>query len=191
MRITALAMIVASQGGCAAAVIASAPTTPITADHLTDGARRIREPGWFDVEMPGNPTAALRPDRTSRGTFSFKQLKLQTTYALFEINYAEFVNDPDLVEIKRVVPNRYLTSPLPGVHPGPAHAVPIAGAEAEEISMNVDPGSEMNATPVAVTARVWLLWQGHRFYQLNCTAPDDQTAVCNRFFSSFHLAIQT
>jgi hypothetical protein len=167
--------------------IGAAPAGPIAADHLGDGARRIREPDWFGIDMPANPTSNLVPDTTRRGPFKFKQLKLQTPQALFEINYAEFVDVRDRVELMHTLPNRYLNDSSPGMHPGPMREINIANADAVEIAFQLDPHTEKNASDNELVARVQMIWHKFKFIQLQCAAVADQAALCDRFFASFKL----
>ncbi len=161
------------------------PTGLVAATHEGDHLV-MREPGWFSVELPGKPRLTIEPDLMPRGAFEFKRMGLQTNDVLLVVNYVEFADENVARDAEHSVVARYEKNAVAGVHASRLTPVRVDDVDGRELSATVDPNSETNGASYPVTTRARILRQGGRFYQLQCTTRPDQTAMCDRFFGSFH-----
>jgi hypothetical protein len=175
---------------CASQVNPRLPTGPLERAPSGDWTH-VHEPGWFGADLPAPPRESVRNDRYWKGAFQYKELLVDTSSqangALCSIRYLELVDREDAEKVAGFAAERYEHNPPAGVSVRSTSVVDAGGSPAKEIAMRLEPGSAMNAAPIAVATRVRLLISGPRLFQLECSAPADQPATCDRFFVAFHL----
>ena len=183
------AVVFALLAGCASTLSTKLPSSASFSSSATDGGwTRVAEAGWFAVDFPQPPHTQLVPDRGPRGTFTFKKLSLQTSDALYVVNYVEFANEADAEDVLRALHDRSATTTAKGARLRSTHDADVAGARGFDVVLDLDADSELNGSNAPAVAHSRTLLAKRRLYFLQFSAPtakptDDE----NRFFASFTL----
>jgi hypothetical protein len=178
-------------GGCTPAepamIRASAPAGPLAVGTPADGWATIREPGWFHAEFPGPPRASFEWDKTHQGKYRYKNLVAQAGGALLTVHYVEYLDPKDLEEARTTIHERFVR-PLPnGIHVVSTAPATLGSASGEQMLARVDPSSETNAAAIPLDERVVFVAKQGRVFQIQCAAPKQTYATCERFFASFEI----
>ncbi len=175
--------------GCAGTLSTKLPSATSLSTSATDGGwTRVTEAGWFAVDFPRPPETHLVPDRGPRGSFTFKKLSLQTSDALYVVNYVEFANEADARDVLDALRDRATTPRAKGARLRSTREADVAGARGFDVVLDLDADSELNGSNAPAVAHSRTLLAKQRLYFLQFSAPtakptDDE----NRFFASFAL----
>jgi hypothetical protein len=174
--------------GCGAATIpAVAPSGGLVVDHVAGGWATVREPGWFHADFPGPPRVSLEADQTHQGHYRYKQVVAQAGGAMLSVHYVEYGDPRDLEEARTTLHERLSHPVQQGIHVVATSPVTLGSATGDQMQARVDPSSETNAATVPLDERVLLVFQQHRLYQIQCAAPTETFATCERFLASFQV----